>query len=143
MRVPKVLSAWFKFPDDPDNSEFKFKLLNPGELAEVQDASFDVTIEFTDEGTGKRLGRPTTKEGKEKEVYLATLDWKNVFDSDGSEIKYNKGNKLRPLRECPGFYEFFADSMEKLNDMRDAQEKNLSDTLTDSKKSQHVEPVKS
>ena len=143
MRVPKVLSAWFKFPDDSDNSEFQFKLLNPGELAEVQDASFDVTIEFTDEGTGQRLGRPTTKEGREKEVALSMLSWKNVYDADGSEIKFNKGNRLRPLRECPGFYDFFVECMEKLNDMRDAQEKNSSDTLTDSKESQRVEPVKS
>jgi len=128
MRLKKDVSAWFPFPDDPDKAEFHFKLLNPGEIAQVQDASLEITFDFTDAELGKRLGKTSITKGREKEFSFSCLGWKNVFDQLGAELEFSEANKLRPLRECPNFYEFFQDCQKKLVEIKKAQEKNSSST---------------
>jgi len=124
MKLQKEISEWFKWPDDPDKAEFKFKILNPGEVAQVQEAAFDLTVEFKDGGEMVRQGRPNQVKGREREVALSLIDWRNVFDESGDELEFNDRNRLKPLRMCPEFYEFFSDCQKKLLKIKKAQEKN-------------------
>jgi hypothetical protein len=124
MKLNKEISAWFPVPDDPDKTEFCFKLLNPGEVSQVQDISFEISFDFTEDERGRRIGKTSIARGREKEVFLATKGWKNLLDENGNEVKFSDATKLEPLRKVEGFYDFFAECQKKLLKIKEDQEKN-------------------
>ena len=131
MRFKEEISAWFPYPDDPDGAEFEFKLLTPGELAKVQDASFSISFDFTEDEAGKRIGKSSIVAGREKEIFLALKNFKNVIDADDTPVPCNNKTRLRPLREAEGFFLFYEECRLKLEKIKSDREKNLSDTVKD------------
>lgn len=52
---------------------------------------------------------PTEKAVKiEKEVFVSTilLDWRNISDKNGKELKFDKSNALKVMHDLPDLYEF-------------------------------------
>lgn len=149
MRLSKDFAMWFPVPGDPDNAEFQFRILTPGEKVKVQESMADVSFRISPSEKGEanfeQQGKPTTRKGQELEFIFATKSWKNVFDEKQVAMKPTSASKTRILNEIQFLYvdeenqdaepvvrtvyDFYLDCREKLEtayaqSLKD-QEKNL------------------
>jgi hypothetical protein len=129
MRIRKPTARWFKVPGDPDAAEIKIKALTPGERFRIYDAAFRQDVTYNEDGEPV-FTQVTEKDiDREMTAKAAVVDWKHVFDKDGTPMKCNPGTVMKAVNGIEGFFTFVRDCMQRLDDdlakEKKDQEKNL------------------
>ena len=113
MRIYKPIERWFPMPDDPDKSEHLIRHLTPGEILDtVNDATEQetkYTIDDSENLVPEILSHTKSGEIPKAQFMLALAGWKNMFDENGKDLKFNEENKIRAMREIEGYLAFVTD----------------------------------
>jgi hypothetical protein len=140
MRISKPEARWFEAPGDPDGARIKVKHLTPGERQDIYDKTMTQEINYKpdEKGNLQPMLRQVAnkKEDREKTLTMRVVGWENVMDAEGKPLECTPDNVVRAAREIDGFVELvngFAVQLEAdIKTEREAQEKNLSSTPTES-----------
>ena len=128
MRIRKPIERWFKVPGDDDNAEIKIRKLTPGELFAIYDATFEQVITYDTDGMPEMKQVSNKDADRKLTATKAVVDWKNMFDEDGSLMVCNPANIEKAVDGIQGFFAFVRKCMTTLdNDLekeKKAQEKN-------------------
>ncbi len=131
MKLSKIETAWFEYPDDPDGARLKIKHLLAGDLNDIQDQVHQEEVEFKKDLQGNLEPSIKTtirqKIGEELTVCAAIADWENVMDADGVPLACTDENKIRVCRELPepawrDFVKFIGECRAALSEQVAAQE---------------------
>jgi hypothetical protein len=108
MRIKKQIERWFEVENDPDGGQILIKHLNPGEISDIMDASFEQSVVYKTIG-GKMEPEfkqsNNTKRDRELTLTKAVIGWKNVFGHDDKPLACTPENIILASREIVGFNE--------------------------------------
>lgn len=121
MRLEKDLNVgvWFDIPNDPDNASACLRIPGLGALKKINKKTASKKTEYKKLGRGNNYQRfeydDPDEEKREELIWdYCIVDWKDIFDADGTKLECTTENKVRLMNGSIVFALFVADSLELL-----------------------------